>query len=212
MMNGLIFRNPIVMEALGLFPIIAGGTSLKNGVVLSAVMGFVMIPICLCTSAFGAKIAPWVRAALYVLFTALLLVPATFIANFFMPNTVITVSTLFIPLIAVNALITVRAERYSIKHGLFPTFIDTLANVLGFALVICSVSAIREILGSATLWGNALPWENKAYGLVMPFGGFIILGFMSAFIKFIKQRVNYQTSKNSLDYKLDKTFEEEFEE
>ena len=47
--NGVLFRNPVLIGALGLFPVAAAGYSLKNGAALSLMMLVMMLPVCFVT-------------------------------------------------------------------------------------------------------------------------------------------------------------------
>ena len=57
--------------------------------------------------------------------------------------------------------------------------LDLLCSVAGFEWVICLVGAVREILGNGTMLGvPVLDW--KIPGLLFPFAGFILIGFLAA--------------------------------
>lgn len=185
--DGLFIHNPVAVEALGIFPIVAAAASLQTSVVLAVCMAVIMLPVCLAASLFGRRVSPWLRAALYVLFSAAMLIPANILVEKLLPKAYFSI-TFFIPLLAVNAIITVRAERFSIRNRLLPTLMDALGNILGFALIICLVGACREIMGSATLWGRPMPWVQHAGGMLMPFGGFIMLGFIAALFTFLASK------------------------
>ena len=62
---------------------------------------------------------------------------------------------IFIPLIVTNCSIIARAESFAAKHNVFKSFFDGLMMGLGFTLVLVTLGALREILGSGTLLSNA---------------------------------------------------------
>ena len=182
--EGILTMNPVVVGAFGLFPIVSAGTSLKQGVVISLLILITMPIVSGMTSLFGKLMPKWLRAAFYVIAASLILIPLTILlrAALDIPNNFLD---LFIPLISVNAIISYRAEKFAVTHSLKRSLLDALANGLGFTLVMLLVSVVREVLGSSTLWDVPILWGKRIDGLLLPLGGFIILGFMAALLKHI---------------------------
>jgi electron transport complex protein RnfE len=87
---------------------------------------------------------------------------------------------LFIPLIVVNCLILGRSEAFASKNNVWDSFVDGIANGLGFTFALFVLGAIREILGSgAILDYRLLPEDARTILLfVLAPGAFITLGFM----------------------------------
>lgn len=67
-----------------------------------------------------------------------------------------------------------------------PALVDAIGSSLGFGLAICVVSALREMAASGTLWDKPLGFTLQLPEAVEPFAGFILLGFMAAFLNWIK--------------------------
>ena len=191
--NGILTSNPVVIGALGLFPIVSAGTSLKRGVMLSLLMLITMPSVCILTAMFGKLFAKWIRAAFYVIMTSLILVPSAILLSAVLPVPQ-NFLALFIPLLSVNAIISYRCEKFAVNHRTGKAALDGLANAIGFALVMCLVSAVREIFGSSTVWDIPVLFDRHIDGFLLPFGGFIILGFMSAILK---QIIIYSSDKNA---------------
>ena len=91
--------------------------------------------------------------------------------------------SVFVGLIITNCIVLGRAEAYALGNSPWPSFLDGLGNGLGYTLVLCVVAALREILGSGTIWGIALiPQATYDMGyvnmglMVLPPGAFILLG------------------------------------
>lgn len=61
-----------------------------------------------------------------------------------------------------NANITSGAKNFATKHICYAATVNAVGCAASFAVVNCSVSAIRELLTVGTLWG---------YPLVVPFEG-----------------------------------------
>jgi len=101
---------------------------------------------------------------------------------------------LFIPLIVVNCLILGRAESFACKNSVALSALDGLAMGVGFTLALTLMGALREVAGSGTLFAGAAILLGPALGspemrvypgggalvMILPAGGFIVLGLMIA--------------------------------
>ena len=89
----------------------------------------------------------------------------------------------FLPLMITNSLIVWRSESRFHKETKPRMALDLFFHILGFWAVICVVGAVREVWGNGTLWGNQLAFvENPIMGVLLPFSGFIIVGFLAALL------------------------------
>jgi len=93
---------------------------------------------------------------------------------------------IFIPLIVVNCIILGRAEAFARKNGVWLSIADGIGMGIGFTLSLIVVSAIREILGNATLLGYAVGHYQVALLMVLPPGGFLTLGCLLALMNRIQ--------------------------
>ena len=88
-----------------------------------------------------------------------------------------------------------RAEAFAGKNNLLRSTVDAIACGIGFTLVLFALGAIREILGSGTLFVGAAdllgPWAkdlevhlyNQDFSVliaILPPGGFFVLAFLIA--------------------------------
>ena len=95
----------------------------------------------------------------------------------------------YIPLIVVNCIIFARAEAFAFKNGPVASLADGLGMGLGFTCAITILSAIRELLGSGTIFGAQLmpeSYEPMAIMLQVP-GGFITLGLLLILVNAIRK-------------------------
>ena len=94
---------------------------------------------------------------------------------------------MFIPLIVVNCIILARAEAFASKNPVLPSAVDGLGMGLGFTIAITLMGAIRELIGSGTVFGISVfgaSYEPMLL-LVLPAGGFLVFGLMLASINII---------------------------
>jgi electron transport complex protein RnfE len=102
---------------------------------------------------------------------------------------------IFIPLIVTNCSILGRADAFACKNPVLPAAYDGFIMGLGFALVLVLIGAVREIIGSATLFDNmqllfgegAASWKivlSEDYPgflvAILPPGAFLVVGFIIA--------------------------------
>jgi Na+-transporting NADH:ubiquinone oxidoreductase subunit D len=93
--------------------------------------------------------------------------------------------SVFVGLIITNCIVLGRAEAFASKNPPWPSFLDALGHGLGYSLILISVAAIRELLGSGSLLGvQILPllkeggwYEPNGLMLLAP-GAFFIIGLM----------------------------------
>lgn len=184
-----VTNNIVLFQGMGLYPVIAAGVSLKNGVVLTICTAVVMLPLSLVLSLWGNRLPKWLRPAVYVLMAALLLVGAAYLLETRISPELYAKLYLFIPLMAVNLLYT-RSLDFVARAPLPETIMDALGSTVGFGIVICLISALREMAISNTLWDRPLHVMVDLPEAASPFTAFILLGFLSALLQWGRQRVS----------------------
>ncbi len=183
-----ITNNIVLFQALGLCPIIAAGVTLKAGVALTVCSAVVLLPLSFVVALVSERLPKWLRPVLYVVLASLLLVGVGFLLGHYVSPELYAKLYTFIPLMAVNMLYT-RSIGYSRTISPLATVADALGSAVGFGLVICSVSALREIAISGTIWEHPLNMTRTLPTAAAPFSAFILLGFMSALLQFSRQRI-----------------------
>ncbi len=185
--NALI-DNIVLIQALGLCPIIAAGDSLQKGVALTICTAVVLIPLSFFIALVGNWMPKWVRPAAYVVLASLLLVGTGTVMKWYVSPELFAELHLFIPLMAVNMLYT-RSVGFSSIVNPIATMVDALGSTVGFGLVICAVSTLREMLAFGTIWGNPVDITPLPQEASSPFIAFILLGFMAALLQWSRQRI-----------------------
>jgi electron transport complex protein RnfE len=183
-------KNIVLVQAIGISPILAAGVTLKNGVVLTLCTAAVLIPASLFMSFFGERLTPWVRAPLYTVGAALIMLGAAILLDRVISHELYAALYVFLPLTAVNTLVSYRAGGFSVSHEPIVALVDAVASSLGFGLVICIVSALREIASFGTLWEKPLNFTVVLSEAALPYAAFLMLGFMAAFLQWLSSAVN----------------------
>ena len=184
-----ITDNFVLIQALGLCPILAAGVTLKQGVALTVCAAVVMLPLSFVMGMLGNRLAKWLRPALYALLASLLMVGASYVMETYISPELYARLYLFIPLMAVNMLYTRSAGLTSVIRPV-ATIVDALGSTVGFGIVICALSALREMAISDTLWDIPLGYTVALPEAAAPFAAFILLGFMSATLQWCRSRVS----------------------
>lgn len=199
LVENAITHNIVLAQALGLMPVIAAGVTLKNGVALTVCTAVVMIPLSIVLSLIGNRLAKWLRPAVYVVLASLLLVAASYILNTWISPELYAQLYLYIPLIAVNMMYS-RSVGFASTIQPLETILDALGSTLGFGLVICIISAIRELVITGTIWGVPLNTELVLPEAAAPFAAFIVLGFMSALLQWTRQSISAYFNKKEAEH------------
>ena len=195
--NGVLFRNPVLIGALGLFPVAAAGYSLKNGAALSLMMVVMMLPVCFVTGLLGNHIPSWLRPGFVLLLSAACYLPAWLLVQEVFPEAARDLGA-YAPLMICNSVVLSRANDYAPDHISLAVVADSLGCTLGFSAVICLFSMIRELLSSKTLWGRGVPFGGTLGSApALPFFGFLLLGFFAAWV----QNVNHRKRRREMKKK-----------
>lgn len=186
-----IVNNIVLIQAIGICPIIAVGTNLKYGVALTLCTAAVLLPTSLFMSLYGDKLPAAARPPVYTLGAS---APAGWGGLSGRPlhfHRAVRLAVPVSPLMAVNTIFTYRAGGFSVSNRPAAALVDALGSVCGFGLVICAVSALRELAISGTLWDKPMGFDLRLPEAAQPFAAFILLGFMAAFLQWIKAGVSH---------------------
>lgn len=201
--DGIWDNNIVFAQALGLCPLLAVTGTASNGLGMGLASATVMVASGLFISLFRGIITPQVRIPAFVLIIAVLVTLVDMTMNAWMHD-LHKVLGLFIPLIVTNCAILGRAESFASRNNILPSVFDGLMMGLGFTMVLVLLGATREILGSGTLFANAAlllgSWASALEVtlipdyigfliIILPPGGFLILGFLLAGKRIIDRRL-----------------------
>ena len=187
-MEGLLTKNPVTVQLLGMCSTLAITTSLFNGLGMGAAVTIITICSNILISALRKVIPSQVRIAAYITIIAGFVTVVDLLLKAFIPALSESLGV-FIPLIVVNCIVLGRAEAFASKNGVLASAVDGLCQGIGYTVALVIVCVIREFLGAGTFGGGLLnggegiriiPEGIPAMQMVMPVGGFLVLGFVIA--------------------------------
>ena len=186
--EGLLTKNPVFVQLLGMCSTLAITTSLFHGIGMGLSVTIILICSNVLISALRKVIPSQIRIAAYIVIIAGFVTVVDLLMQAYLPELSESLGV-FIPLIVVNCIILGRAEAFASKNGVLASALDGLFQGIGYTTALVIVCVIRELLGSGTFGGGLLnggegiriiPEGYPAMQLVMPVGGFLTLGFVIA--------------------------------
>ena len=201
--EGLLTKNPVTVQLLGMCSTLAITTSLFNGLGMGAAVTIILICSNVLISALRKVIPSQIRIAAYITIIAGFVTVVDLFLQAFIPDLAESLGV-FIPLIVVNCIVLGRAEAFASKNGALASAVDGLCQGIGYTVALTIVCVIRELLGSGTFGGGLLnggegirliPAEYPAMQMVMPVGGFLVLGFVIAGSQWLMQHLEKKNKK-----------------
>jgi electron transport complex protein RnfE len=187
--EGLWRENPVFVMLLGMCPVLAVTNSAINALAMGLATTFVLLASGTLISLLRNSIPKQVRIATYIV------IIATFVT--IVDYTIQAISLdlynalgAFIQLIVANCMILGRAEAYSSRNRPMKAIVNGLGLGIGFTIALLCLGVVREILGAGSLFGFDLfgprfePWVV----MVLPAGGFLVLGAWLLLFEWLKQR------------------------
>ena len=182
-LNGILRENPVFALVLGMCPTLATTTSAINGMSMGLATTFVLICSNVVISLLKNLIPDKVRIPAFIVVIATFVTMVQFLMQAYLPA-IYEVLGLFIPLIVVNCIVLGRAEAFAAKNTVGLSALDGLGMGLGFSLALTLIGAVRELLGTGSLFGMNL--YSETYGMlifVLAPGAFIVLGYLMALVQ-----------------------------
>ncbi len=187
--KGLWKENPVFIQVLGMCPMLAVTNSAINGLGMGAATFFVLMGSSLLVSLLRKFIPTQVRITTYIIIIATFVTMVDYILKAVAYDLHKDLGA-FIELIVVNCLILGRQEAFSSKSPVRLALADALGMAVGFTIALVMLGGLREILGNGSLFGVDLfgpsfePWVV----MILPPGGFIMLGLILMFFNWTKAR------------------------
>ncbi|MGI9211968.1 MAG: electron transport complex subunit E [Methylococcaceae bacterium] len=209
-----LWNNNIVLgQSIALCPLLAVTGTTTNGLGMGLATTVVLM---LCNT----LIAQWrlfipseIRIPVFVVTIAMVVTLVDMLMNAWL-HELHKVLGLFIPLIVTNCAILGRAEAYASRNPPGLALYDGLLTGMGFTLALVVLGAVREILGSGTLFAQASLLLGQGFGwlelrlipeyrgfllMALPPGGFLMLGFILAGKKILDKRLAERLSVSEIN-------------
>jgi len=180
--KGIVKENPVFVLLLGMCPTLGTTTSAINGFGMGIATMMVLIMSNFAISLLARLIPEKVRIPAYVVVIASFVTIVELVMQAYVPALYKTLG-LFIPLIVVNCIILGRAEAFASKNSIGDSALDGVGIGLGFTLALTILGAVRELLGSMSLFGfNLVDGDGMLVFILAP-GAFIALGYLIVLFK-----------------------------
>ena len=195
--DGLLDKNPVFVQLLGMCSTLAITTSLFNGIGMGVAVTIILICSNVLISALRKVIPSQIRIAAYITIIAGFVTVVDLLMQAFIPDLAASLGV-FIPLIVVNCIVLGRAEAFASKNGVLASAVDGLCQGIGYTVALIIVCVVREFLGAGTFGGGLLnngegirilPEGVPAMQMVMPVGGFLALGCILAGFQYMTRKL-----------------------
>ncbi len=186
LINGIVKENPTFVLLLGMCPTLGTTSSALNGMSMGLATMAVLIVSNFIISSIKSLIPDMVRIPAFIVVIASLVTILQMFIKAYAPEIDKSLG-LFIPLIVVNCIILGRAEAFAAKNNPFSSILDGIGMGLGFTIALTLLGAVREILGTGSVFGFTCFSENYgALVFVLAPGAFIALGYLIAIINKVR--------------------------
>jgi electron transport complex protein RnfE len=190
--DGLWENNGVFAMLLGLCPAMAMTGTATNALGMGLATAAVMAASSMLVGLFRNQITQEVRIPVFILVIASMVTLVDLFMNAWM-HELYKVLGMFIPLIVSNCLPLARLEAFAGKNSALPSLADGLFMGIGFTIALTMIGAVREIVGSGTLFADAsllfgpafksmemhiLPPDTGIMMMILPPGGFLALGLL----------------------------------
>lgn len=216
--KGAIQYNPVLVQLVGLCPVIAASTTFLQAAILSVAMCAELLVISVIANALMKNLPRWIRMPLYLLIGLAIICPVLYYFETYSLSSISLGMKIYLPLTAINSVVAVHCEQVAVKSNMKLTVYDAVASGIGGTLIFLLTGAVREILGQATFAGIKVNVPVTLRGMSLPFGCLILLGFLAAGLKKFLLRTEpvqdekTQKEKSATDAKEDSASEREVPE
>ena len=185
--RGFFKENAVFVLLLGLCPTLGVTTSAFNGLGMGLATTFVLLMSNIVVSIIKRYIPDKVRIPSYIVIIASFVTIVELVMQAYIPDLFAALG-LFIPLIVVNCLVLGRAEAFASKNNLITAAIDGMGMGLGFTMALVMLGAVREILGSGSLFGFKFIQGDGIIVFVLAPGAFLALGYLIVIVNKINKK------------------------
>lgn len=185
--KGFFRENAVFVLFLGLCPTLGVTTSAINGLSMGLATTFVLLMSNVVVSVIRKIIPDKVHIPSYIVIIASFVTIVELVMQAYVPD-LFKALGLFIPLIVVNCIVLGRAEAFASKNNVLTAAIDGLGMGLGFSMALTILGAVREILGSGSIFGlKLIPGDGMIIFVLAP-GAFLALAYLIVLVNKINRK------------------------
>ena len=180
----LVDNNPITLQVLGICSALAVTKTVATALIMSAAVLAVLSLANVCVSLIRHHMPRNVRLIIQLTIICSLVIVVDQVLKAFAYGLSRQLSV-FVGLIVTNCIILARTETFAMNNGVRLSLMDGIGNGLGYAWILVTVGAIRELLGAGTLLGvvvfptvGAGGWFEPVALMLLPPSAFFIIGFL----------------------------------
>lgn len=206
----IFLNNPVVMQGMGLAPLVVVATNAQNALMLALAVALLLTPTRVLASLLTRRLAiseeptprqmqsvllP--RCLIYCACAAVVYIPVYCVLNFVFGVELLSLG-IYLPMLAVEPIIIYRFGR--VPEGVKKAASKGLRITLGYALLLVVTGCGREWLAAGTVFGVQLGRYAFLPLAGMPAGGLVLLGVLFALWRAAAQKYkNYlKTEAHSL--------------
>lgn len=177
LLRGVWRENPVLVQLLGLCPMLAVTNTVANSLAMGLATFFVLLGSSILVSSLKRVVPHQVRISAYILVIATFVTIADLVLAAVVPEIHKALGA-FIALIVVNCIILGRQEAFASKRPVGRSALDAIGTGAGFIVALLLMGTFRELLGSGSLLGVSLlgPGYEPWVVMILPPGGFLTLG------------------------------------
>ena len=150
--NPLAANNPVIVQILGICSALAVTVKLEPALVMGLSVTFVTAFSNLVMSLLRNGIPSRIRIIVQLVVIATLVIVVDQVLRAFMYDVSKQLSV-YVGLIITNCIVMGRVEAFALGNKPWASFVDGVANGIGYALILVIVAFFRELFGSGTLFG-----------------------------------------------------------
>ncbi|NLN06773.1 MAG: NADH:ubiquinone reductase (Na(+)-transporting) subunit D [Firmicutes bacterium] len=176
---GVIKDNPVFRQILGICSSLAVTNMMLNSLAMGLGLIFVTSLSSLTVSALRKYTPGHIRMMVQVLIISAYVIIVDIVLKAYFPALSSALEP-YVGLIITNCIIMGRCEVYAQKNPPLASFLDGIANGLGYSLVLLTIAFARELLGFGSVFGINVLGPNwvRWVIMIMPPGAFFVLGLL----------------------------------
>ncbi len=144
--------NPVVVQILGICSALAVTAQLKPAFVMTASVVVVTAFANLIMSLLRKGVPGRIRIIVQLVVIAFLVILVDQVLKAYVYDVSKQLSV-YVGLIITNCILMGRVEAFALGNKPWPSFIDGVANGVGYGIILLILGFVRELFGSGSLWG-----------------------------------------------------------